>query len=307
MAPKWIDYIFPSKVSAQPSYEFSKMSDKFHGASSNTYSYSLIKLQTYSTSLYRNSPPSIHQNLNLYNLQNPYASRPRNNKLMDELIRECRNFQYNNRQFKRSEIISNFAKRLFCDQCFREAYDMDPLKIKNLYTREDPPFYRELNKCLCQGVDSNLVGACTQNLSSVIYQSNHNDLPNVVFRGANFCRDEIARLEHAQRTDTLIYFNGFTSTSRSQREADKFGTWLLCIRIPYGFQCAADISEYSQFQNEQEILIAANSGFQINYIDRDEKVIDITLADDSQCLKPRPSHICRKHRYEKFEQLYMRK
>ncbi|CAF3101758.1 unnamed protein product [Rotaria sp. Silwood2] len=83
----------------------------------------------------------------------------------------------------------------------------------------------------------------------------------VVYRGATLPDDVIAKFKEANQNN-LYCFQAFTSTTRSWQIADIFGGNVIFI-INISAEDGIDIQHYSNFQDEEEILLAASFDFKI--------------------------------------------
>ncbi|CAF4464799.1 unnamed protein product [Didymodactylos carnosus] len=77
-------------------------------------------------------------------------------------------------------------------------------------------------------------------------------------------------IEHCKKAiGTKKCWFGFTSTSKNRRKAQDFGNTLFIIDI--SFVSGLDISQYSNFPQEEEVLFPAGTKFQINHVEYDEQ------------------------------------
>ena len=115
------------------------------------------------------------------------------------------------------------------------------------------------------------------------------DADQVVYRGVGYS-DELLDL-YFDNIGEIVYLYNFTSTSRVQSEAIKFAkrhgarAALMTIRIPTEMnKVVGDVSTKSHYQPEQEMLIACNTGYLIESVDLEARMVELTIADISRCL-----------------------
>jgi hypothetical protein len=127
-------------------------------------------------------------------------------------------------------------------------------------------FHQELNEELWQynGASSARLRCFIRGLAFAIYNEFETDLPDVlqVYRGIELDQSEIDKY----RKGRLVYWPGFTSTSKSLRVVEKYfeGNTLFLIKLRRGKRlCVATLKDRSQYQNELEVLISANCGFRV--------------------------------------------
>ena len=107
-------------------------------------------------------------------------------------------------------------------------------------------------------------------------------LPKTVYRGLELGADVLK--EYKQAEGRTIYWYGFTSTSRDKDMAKTFGTVLVEIELEKGNRnCVADMTRYSAYVDEAEVLISANAGFLIKLVDVERLYIKLSLVDNEHC------------------------
>lgn len=142
-----------------------------------------------------------------------------------------------------------------------------------------------------------------QVLSEAVYQVVE-ELPDVVYRGI----PDLNLDDYANNVGKLIYFWRFTSTSRSREIAMRFthlgkgkpksptAALFEITLLKKRRNCVADLTKQSKYPVEKEILICCNAGFKIDKVDRTNRVIHLTLVDESHCLKAQPTaSLCASH------------
>lgn len=202
---------------------------------------------------------------------------------------------YDQLQFKHSSFVKSFRSKSSCFRCFVKKYNLDRNIVKNLYTT-DSIFYK-LNLFLCRGdpgSSEELIRMYTLLLSEAIFDV-YESLPNVVYRGVNY---STALLKLYKKNEgKIIYYYSFTSTTRNQSVAQGFGTTMIKIRLQGGSRdCVADVSKISRYEHEKEILISSNSGFRIDRVDLQKRIIEMTLVDQSHCIKEKTRRLCLQHK-----------
>lgn len=89
-----------------------------------------------------------------------------------------------------------------------------------------------------------------------------------VYRGANLSNELIEQYRTAAKEFYIPAFPSFTSTSRNQTKAEKFGNVLFVIDIRQSD--GRDVASYSKYPHEEEILINPNFYFYIHSCAFDE-------------------------------------
>lgn len=134
------------------------------------------------------------------------------------------------------------------------------------YTGDE--FYDELNYALRKDTDQlvefkPLISALREALR------NHH-AGGTVYRGVNMTHREA----DLYKKGFQFLWPGFTSTSRDEWIADRFGSWGEGVKVifeikldgkgPKGVTWSRDISEFSQYPEEEEVLIYCYSGFRVS-------------------------------------------
>ncbi|CAF4343435.1 unnamed protein product [Rotaria sp. Silwood2] len=212
---------------------------------------------------------------------------PRNQQAKQELIVFSRQYYRGNR--KEYENIIEFEKLYQSDNSIY------------WYTK-DSFLYRLVNKALrTEDIEQlHIFRFFISDLSSMlakIHKEQNVGQKQIItlYRGLKLEIDEYNRLK--QNLGCIISTNGFLSTSRSDKEAIKFAMKLTkrnnVIPVLYEIECNlnvsesvifADITKYSEFEKEQEILFDVGSTFKIESITKNEQlnmdVVKLIATDD---------------------------
>ncbi|CAF1419237.1 unnamed protein product [Rotaria sordida] len=97
-----------------------------------------------------------------------------------------------------------------------------------------------------------------------------------VYRGATLPDDVIAQFQQATQVD-LYSFQAFTSTTRSRQIADIYGGNVIFI-IHISLEDGIDIQRYSNFQDEEEILLTSSFLFKVKSYEKVEDKWEIHLV-----------------------------
>ncbi|CAF1299802.1 unnamed protein product [Rotaria sordida] len=97
-----------------------------------------------------------------------------------------------------------------------------------------------------------------------------------VYQGATLPDDVIAQFQQANQDD-LYSFQAFTSTTRSRQIADIYGGNVIFI-IHISLEDGIDIQRYSNFQDEEEILLASSFLFKVKSYEKVEDKWEIHLV-----------------------------
>ncbi|CAF3214025.1 unnamed protein product [Rotaria sp. Silwood2] len=92
-----------------------------------------------------------------------------------------------------------------------------------------------------------------------------------LYRGANLNDEQIARYEEMSRDRSILgSFQAFTSSSRNRTKAEEFGNTLFIMEILIAF--TADLSNITEYPNEEEELITPGVCFQVTKVQFDRKM-----------------------------------
>ena len=90
-----------------------------------------------------------------------------------------------------------------------------------------------------------------------------------LYRGANLTPEQINTYkEMAESKDEYGSFQSFSSCSRNPLEADKIGNALFIMKVLYAF--VADLSELSEYPNEEEELVTPGVCFRVERVEFDK-------------------------------------
>jgi hypothetical protein len=117
-------------------------------------------------------------------------------------------------------------------------------------------------------------------------------IPSKLWRGVGYSKALVSK--YKRNEGHTIYLYNFMSTSRVMAQALRFAQQnqkdtaqpvVLEITVPSDAKEAmADVASMSEFQKEQEILIACNVGFRIDRVDESACRIYLSAVDVSRCL-----------------------
>ncbi|CAF1508103.1 unnamed protein product [Didymodactylos carnosus] len=149
-----------------------------------------------------------------------------------------------------------------------------------MWTKEKDHYYHLINSALLED-DHQVLDDNVQFILSLqhVIKSNSHPSHTKVYRGLEL-DDEKVKEEY--KVGTTFLWPTFTCTSKSKEQAGQFGHYLFEIDIPgEGTTYCCDISQYSDFPQEEEMLFYPYTGFRVNQILQDEKLIKLTCVDTS--------------------------
>ena len=163
-----------------------------------------------------------------------------------------------------------------------------PYQIINIYT-QNSFIYSEINDAFRNenlekfkniGFYAYFLNKILRNIPKVFHYS------GVVFRGANFASEEIEQYKKIYKSDyPLFEWNGIISTTKQKSIAEKFGNALFKIEFLEDF--GVDISNISDFKEEEEVLLFAGSKYKISNIQEISNKLEISLIKtDKNLFKP---------------------
>lgn len=88
-----------------------------------------------------------------------------------------------------------------------------------------------------------------------------------LYRGATLVSDEVDMYKKMANKGTYGSFQGFTSCSRNRSKAEKFGNALFIMKVLFAF--TTDISEISEYPEEEEELVAPSVSFRVERVKLD--------------------------------------
>ncbi|CAF1440453.1 unnamed protein product [Rotaria sp. Silwood1] len=91
-----------------------------------------------------------------------------------------------------------------------------------------------------------------------------------LYRGAELNKEQIASYEEmAKDNEAYGSFQAYTSTSRNREKAEKFGNTLFIMEVLIAF--IADLSQLSEYANEEEELVTPGVCFRVKSVEFDRK------------------------------------
>ncbi|CAF1425677.1 unnamed protein product [Rotaria sp. Silwood1] len=91
-----------------------------------------------------------------------------------------------------------------------------------------------------------------------------------LYRGAELNKEQIASYEEMAKDDKAYgSFQAYTSTSRNREKAEKFGNTLFIMEVLIAF--IADLSQLSEYGNEEEELVTPGVSFRVKSVEFDRK------------------------------------
>ncbi|CAF4969451.1 unnamed protein product [Rotaria sp. Silwood1] len=145
--------------------------------------------------------------------------------------------------------------------------------VVKLYTN-DSFLYPEMNKALREKDFSKLstFGPYVYLLHQLLIESSLMVYNTTVYRGALLSAEMIEQYKSSE--GEIAKWLGFSSTSRNRSKSENWlgSNTLFIIDIkqePHPFDCGYDISRFSSFPNEEEVLLLAGGRFKIERVDFD--------------------------------------
>ncbi|CAF0964752.1 unnamed protein product [Rotaria sp. Silwood1] len=209
---------------------------------------------------------------------------PPNNKAKQQMIKACRDYYRDNQQ--ELQLIDEFEKYYTSEECIR------------WYTRETF-VYKMVNKALrTEDVEqlhtfrffiADLSSALASEHKKMIEQSNNGMIITTVYRGV---RLTLAELEEFRSNEgKLISINGYLSTSRSRCIAINFAVkgkkQVDSVPVLFEIECQneesdcsifADITSFSDFPDEQEVLFDLGAVFKIQTVSEEDDMWKVCLS-----------------------------
>ena len=121
-------------------------------------------------------------------------------------------------------------------------------------------------------------------------------VPKRLYRGLRTF-GERQQAAFAARVGGKVYLHAFTSASADPTVALRFAQpsgWRLLIDVYGGgaaAECCAAVHKRAEC-DEAEVLVSANAGFRVDAVDRAQKLVRLTLVDESHCLRAKPHRQC---------------
>ena len=181
---------------------------------------------------------------------------------------------------------SRFLLPTFRRPCYREIMTTnvksDPeADVFSKWTREDGQYYHKINTALLND-DYDVLKENVQFINSLrmVIRKNNQQVAMKVYRGLCIA-DEHVKQEY--KVGLQFLWPTFTCTSKNKEVARGFGNYLFEIDAsPDDWSFRADISKYSEFPQEEEVLFYPYTGFVVTNIVPDAKVIQLKCVDTLQ-------------------------
>ena len=178
-------------------------------------------------------------------------------------------------------LLPTFRRPCYLD-IIRTNVDVQPSDAPNIFytwtLEEESPFYKIVNDALlCDNDDRLRENMIYINSLRVAIKQNLHREPIKVYRNLeldpNYVRDEY-------KENQVFLWPTFSSTSRNKDIASRFGNYTFEINtLPNDFTYRSDISPYSQFSYEEEVLFYPYSGFLVKSICPDARIIQLECVD----------------------------
>jgi hypothetical protein len=138
--------------------------------------------------------------------------------------------------------------------------------------------YRQLNQILREE-DSTKVEVYGLFVRILYFSFDHSSLIEIhsieVYRGMNLTSSMVDAYKKAMENSAACRWTGFISTSRNLTFAENFDTNTLLIlklkKLYKGIKKSIDIARYSQYPNEEEVLLKAGVDFTVQNIEYNRK------------------------------------
>ena len=200
-----------------------------------------------------------------------------------------------------SQEISAFpSQSTGCWSCFMASHGLNKGVVRRLYTNGK---LEQLNcqlACAASRPCDPFTIRYTQLLAEALFEERRAERrgPRRLYRGLQLFSAELQRA-YEERVGRRVYFHRFTSTSADPSVALRFAQpsgWRMVIdtRGSAG-DCVASVAHLSEY-DEQEVLISANAGFRVDAVVRSQRVVRLTLVDETHCLRRRTATSATCHR-----------
>jgi hypothetical protein len=173
-----------------------------------------------------------------------------------------------------SSVVSSFSKICKAINTAPNNYDVIRTYTSNIKVGFHT-FYTYINEQLCKD-DEQTIQKLMPLIRRATKQINYNGPTEdcVVYRGMQLNAQQRAYF----KINTIFRFPGFTSTSKSQVLAEKFGNTLFQIHIYSGCLQVKDVANISHYPSEQEYLFSPYSLFEVT--GKNGKSITIRAIDN---------------------------
>ncbi|CAF2893496.1 unnamed protein product [Rotaria sp. Silwood2] len=142
----------------------------------------------------------------------------------------------------------------------------------------ESPIYEEINDALlCDNYNKLRKHIIYINKLRRAIQENRQTEPMRIYRNLEL---DPAYVRKEYQEDQIFLWPTFSSASRDRKRASKFGNYTFQIDTSSnGVTYYTDISKYSEFPHEQEVLFYPYSGFRVKEILSDAKIIKLECVD----------------------------
>ncbi|CAF3658342.1 unnamed protein product [Rotaria sp. Silwood1] len=178
---------------------------------------------------------------------------------------------------------SRFLLPTFRRPCYREIITTNSIcdpkqEVFSEWTKEDGEYYNTINTALLnddyQVLKNNV--RFINSLRMAIKNNNENE-PVKVYRGLSLDPEHV---KHEYKVGLKFLWPTFTCTSRNRDVAHDFGNYIFEINASKNdWTYRSDISKYSIYPEEQEVLFYPYSGYVVKDIIYDAKIIQLKCID----------------------------
>ncbi|CAF3048191.1 unnamed protein product [Rotaria sp. Silwood2] len=187
---------------------------------------------------------------------------------------------------KFSCATSRFLLPTFRRPCYREIIETnvkcDPEnEVFPKWTKEEGQYYHVINTALLND-DYDILKNNVQFINSLkMAIRNNNEKESLkVYRGLTISSEHV---KQEYKVGLQFLWPTFTCTSRNKDVAHGFGAYIFEIEAsPNDWTYRTDISKYSEYPQEQEVLFYPYSGYVVKNIMHDAKVIQLKCIDTKQ-------------------------
>ena len=96
------------------------------------------------------------------------------------------------------------------------------------------------------------------------------------------CFSDVSKVEAAVHQESVFTWAGFTSTSRDEEVARKFGPYIFMINGEFG----RDISQFSEYPHEREVLFVPGTRLDVVQVNRQSCHLRERMHYDINCRGP---------------------
>ncbi|CAF3427127.1 unnamed protein product [Rotaria socialis] len=200
---------------------------------------------------------------------------------------------------KFSCATSRFLLPAFRRPCYREIIGIDVKsdpadEVFFTWTKEDGQYYHVINTALLND-DYDILKSNVQFINSLrtAIRNNNQKESLKVYRGLSLTSEHV---KHEYKEGLQFLWPTFTCTSRDKDVAHGFGNYMFEIEASEDdWTYRTDISKYSEFPAEQEVIFYPYSGYVVKNIMHDAKIIQLKCIDtkkvESNCEKLIPGDV----------------